>query len=220
MRRLFAAIFCTALSAGAFAASAPMSPEVAGIAHRWAKITYQTPGGEQEAAFKALADDAARLAAGAPDAAQPKVWEAIVLASYAKANGGLGALSAVKQARDLLLAAEKIDPDTLDGSVYTSLGSLYAKVPGWPIGFGSKDKARGYLETALAKNPNGIDANYFYGDLLADQGEYAKAAEHLRRALEAPPRPGREDADAGRRAEARALLDTLHNRHPEQVAAQ
>lgn len=220
MTRLVAAIFCTALTTGAFAASAPMTPEVAGLAHRWAKIAYQMPGGEQEAAFKGLADDAAKLAAGSAEKAQPMVWEAIALASYAKANGGLGALSAVKQARDLLLAAEKIDPDTLNGSVYTSLGSLYAKVPGWPIGFGSKDKARSYLETALARNPAGIDANYFYADLLADQGDYAKAAEHLRRALEAPPRPGREDADAGRRSEARALLESLRSRHPEQVAAQ
>ena len=42
---------------------------------------------------------------------------------------------------DLLLAAEKINPAALNGSAYNSLGSLYAKVPGWPIGFGDKAKA-------------------------------------------------------------------------------
>jgi tetratricopeptide (TPR) repeat protein len=126
--------------------------------------------------------------------------------SYAKVAGGLGALSLVKRAREHLLAAEKLDATALDGSVYTSLGSLYAKVPGWPIGFGDKKKARAYLEQALALNPDGIDPNYFYGELLIDSGERAAGRARLEKALLAAPRPGREDADAGRRAEIEALL--------------
>ena len=35
----------------------------------------------------------------------------------------------------------------------SSLGVLYYKVPGWPIGFGDKDKARDLLQKALAVNP-------------------------------------------------------------------
>jgi hypothetical protein len=34
---------------------------------------------------------------------------------------------------------------------------------------------------------------------------------YLNRALAAPPRPGREDADAGRHAEIEALLKTLNS---------
>ena len=47
----------------------------------------------------------------------------------------------------------------LDGSAYNSLGVLYYKVPGWPVGFGDKAKARELLQKALAINPKGIDAN-------------------------------------------------------------
>lgn len=219
MRKLLAVLFTSLLAAGAFAAQTPLPEGVADIAHRWARINYQTPAKEQEQAFKALAEDAGKLATANPGRPEPMVWRAIVLAGYARANGGLGALSAVREARDLLLAAEKIDPDTLNGSVYTSLGSLYAKVPGWPLGFGDKAKARGYLEIALQKNPDGIDPNFFYADLLAAQGEYAKAEEHLQRALAAPPRPGREDADAGRRREAEALLEMVRSKRADQRAA-
>ena len=67
--------------------------------------------------------------------------------------------------------------------------------------FGDHDKAREYLERALKVNPNGIDQNYFMADFLLERGEHAKALEYFKKALNAPARPGREDADAGRRAE-------------------
>jgi tetratricopeptide (TPR) repeat protein len=196
------------LNAGAFAQPS-LDEAIADLSHRWAKVSYQTPEADREAAFRAVIASAQDVSRSFPGKAEPLIWQAIILASAAKAEGGLGALSKAKEARDLLLAAEKIDPSALNGSVYNSLGSLYAKVPGWPIGFGDKKKARDYLEKALALNPNGIDPNYFYADLLADQGQYVKAAEYLKRALAAAPRPGREDADAGRRQEANRLLQTV-----------
>jgi hypothetical protein len=56
-----------------------------------------------------------------------------------------------------------IDPRALQGSAYTSLGSLYYQVPGWPIGFGDDKRAEAMLLKALEINPDGIDPNYFYG---------------------------------------------------------
>lgn len=207
------------LSSAALAAPANLDDAIFDVAHRWAKVTYQTPEAEREAAFNGVINEAKQVTQAFPGKAEPLVWQAIVLSSAAKAQGGLGALSKVKEARDLLLTAEKINPTALDGSVYNSLGSLYAKVPGWPVAFGDKKKAREYLEKALAINPNGIDPNYFYADLLADQGEYAKAAEHLKRALAAPPRPHREDADAGRRQDVQHLLDSIRQKHGDQLAS-
>jgi Tfp pilus assembly protein PilF len=99
-----------------------------------------------------------------------------------------------------------MDERALDGSAHTSLGTLYHKVPRFPIAFGSEKKARMHLEKAIAISPGAIDVNYFYGEFLFDEGEYAKALQHLETALEAPPRPGREIADEGRRAEIRALM--------------
>jgi tetratricopeptide (TPR) repeat protein len=207
------------LNAASLAAPASLDDAIADEGHRWAKITYHTPEAGREAAFVPLIGYSRQVTESFPGRAEPLIWQAIILSSAAKAQGGLGALGKVKDARDYLFAAEKIDPTALNGSVYNSLGSLYAKVPGWPIGFGDKKKAREYFEKALAINPNGIDPNYFYADMLADEGEYAQAADHLKRALAAPARPGREDADAGRRQEASRLLETLKQQHGDQLVS-
>lgn len=205
-------VVCCLLLALPVSAGGHVEPGLAQLQHEWARIYYQTPVKAQEAEMEKLVERAHRYTAENPAAAEPRIWEAIILASYAKFKGGLGALSAAKKSRDLLLEAEKINPLALDGSVYTSLGSLYYKVPGFPIGFGSKKKAYGYLEKALEINPEGIDPNFFYADLLSEDGEYAKAAEYYRKAMAAPSRPGREDADAGRRKEAEAgLQNALKN---------
>jgi len=211
-------ILFASLNAAGFAAQPTLDDAIADLGHRWAKVSYQTPEAGREAAFAPLIAHAQQVAQSFPGRAEPMIWEAIILSSAAKAEGGLGALGKVKQARSLLLDAEKINPGALNGSIYNSLGSLYAKVPGWPIGFGDKKKATEYFEKALAINPDGIDPNYFYADLLADEGNYAQAADHLKRALAAPARPGREDADAGRRQEAMHLLESLRQKHGDQLA--
>jgi tetratricopeptide (TPR) repeat protein len=134
------------------------------------------------------------------------VWLAIVLSTDAGVTGGFGALGKVKEARRQLEAAEKINPDALNGSIYTSLGSLYYQVPGWPIGFGDDEKAETYLKKALAINPDGIDPNYFYGDFMLEEGNYQQAIKYLEKAAAAPPRPGRPLADKGRQAEVQQKL--------------
>ena len=105
-----------------------------------------------------------------------------------------------------------IDPQALAGSAYTSLGSLYYQVPGWPIGFGDDEKAEKMLTQALAINPDGLDPNYFYGDFLQRQKRYEEARAALEKALAAKDRPGRELADNGRRAEATALLQQVESK--------
>jgi tetratricopeptide (TPR) repeat protein len=193
------------LNAPAFA-DERLDAGIAQIQHEWAKASYQTPKDAQENAFKALTEEAHQLTVNNPNAPEALIWEGISNSSYAKAKGGLGALKFAEKARDLFLESEKINPQALQGSAYTSLGSLYYKVPGWPISFGDKKKARSYLEKALKINPTGIDQNYFYADFLEDQGEHAKAIEYFKNALAAPPRAGREDADAGRKKEIEVAL--------------
>ncbi len=178
-----------------------LDAEIAQVQHEWAKANYQTSKDAQESVFKNLTEETHQITVNNSNAPEAMIWEAISLSGYAKAKGGIGALKYAEKARDLLLAAEKINPQALQGSAYTSLGSLYYKVPGWPIGFGDKKKARTYLEKALQVNPNGIDPNYFYADFLSEQGDYAQAMEYYKKALAAPARTNREDADAGRKKE-------------------
>jgi Tfp pilus assembly protein PilF len=94
----------------------------------------------------------------------------------------------------------------------TSLGALYYQVPGWPLGFGDKKKAREYLEKAVKISQNGLDANYFYGDFLVDRKEYTKAVAVLERALAAPTLDQRPVADRGRRDEIEALLEVARSK--------
>ena len=115
----------------------------------------------------------------------------------------------MKEARSKLEKAEQVQPGAYGGSALTSLGALYYQVPGWPIGFGDKDKARSNLQAALKIDPDGIDTNYFYADFLYSEGDYAGAQRAAQRALAAAPRPGRELADKGRRGEIMALMDKI-----------
>jgi tetratricopeptide (TPR) repeat protein len=194
-------------SASAGAQAPGFAAELSAIQSQWAQANYAAPAGEARVrAFEALSQRADAFVRANPQRAEALIWQGIVLSTYAGAKGGLGALKLAKQSRAALEAAMKIDPEALDGSAYTSLGALYYKVPGFPLGFGDKDKARKYLEQALAISPNGLDANFFYGEFLLEQERYAQAREHLQRAMDAPARPGRELADAGRRKEIEALL--------------
>ena len=200
------AALLAAASAHAAAADPAFDAQLLSIQQEWARVNYDTPAGEARAqAFDALEKRAEAFVQQHPGRAEALIWEGIVESSYAGAKGGLGALGLAKEARGNLEAALRIDPRALDGSAYTSLGTLYYKVPGFPIGFGDDDKARDLLRKALEINPAGIDPNYFYAEILYEDGDYRGALEHLERAARAPARPGRERADQGRRAEIAAL---------------
>jgi len=194
-----------ALQAGA----AGLDDDIDQIQQEWAVIQYKVPEAQRVDRFTSLAQQAHAVTQANPQRAQAHVWEGIVLSSLAGAKGGLGALGIVKQAKAEYEAAIQIDPNTLSGSALNSLAVLYYKVPGWPVGFGDNAKAEQLFKQALAVNPDGIDPNYFYADYLVYRERYADALPYLEKSLKAPPRAGREVADAGRREEARALLEKV-----------
>jgi tetratricopeptide (TPR) repeat protein len=211
MKTLHALIAVAALACSMPAPAASADPafdaELLALQQAWAQANYHTPPGDaQVLAFEQLEKRAEAFTQSHPGRAEALIWEGIIESSFAGAKGGLGALSLAKEARANLEKALKLDPAALDGSAYTSLGTLYYKVPGFPLGFGDDDKAQAMLQKALELNPHGIDPNFFYGEFLTEQGHYAEALEYLQRAAGAPPRPGREAADQGRRAEIAALI--------------
>jgi tetratricopeptide (TPR) repeat protein len=194
------------------AAAGPVEDTVAELQRDWEVVRYQSAPTEREKRFEVLAARAHKASEAHPGRSEPLVWEGIILSSLAGEKGGLGALGMVKQAKALYESAIQIDGNALEGSAYNSLGVLYYKVPGWPVGFGDKAKARELLQKALAINPKGIDPNFFYAEYLMEVKQPEEAIAYLERALQAPPRPGRQVADTGRREEARALLDKLKSR--------
>ena len=202
----FLILMSTALLVGIAVAGEPATGSVNQVRDRWAQINYQLPKPQREAAFEELLHQSEKISQATPRDAAALIWEGIVLSSLAGEKGGMGALGLVKRARADFEAAIKLDASALDGAAYTSLGALYYQVPGWPLGFGDDAAARTMLRKGLAIDPDGIDANYFYADFLRDQKDWAGARAAFQKALAAPPRPGREVADAGRRQEAQTKL--------------
>ncbi len=191
------------------AMAAPVDEAITQLQRDWEVIRYQTPPAERAQRYETLAAKAHTVSEGFPGRSEPLIWEGIVVSSWAGEKGGLGALGLVKKAKALYEQAIAIDGAALEGSAYNSLGVLYYKVPGWPVGFGNKDKAKELLQKALALNPQGIDPNFFYAEYLVETNHESEAVSYLERALQAPARPGRQIADTGRREEIRALLAKL-----------
>jgi tetratricopeptide (TPR) repeat protein len=185
---------------------------VAELQHDWAIANYKLTGDAQEKAFEALIARSDAAVLSNPKSADLLIWDGIIKSSFAGAKGGLGALSLAKAARDSLEAALKVDDQALSGSAYTSLGTLYASVPGWPVGFGNDKKAAKMLQKAIEINPDGIDSNYFYADYLLQEKQYKKAEEYLLKAQNAAPRSDRPVADEGRLKEIHAALSIVREK--------
>ena len=183
--------------------------EVNALRTEWEHVNFELAAPEQEAAYGDLLTRCDELLTAQPEDPQALTWCGIVRSSFAGVVGGLDALGYAKAARDDFERAVAIDPTVSQGAALTSLGTLYARVPGWPVGFGNDKKALKYLEAGLEANPQGIDNNFFLAEFLAGEGEATRAKEHLQRVLNAAPRPGRAAADAARKAEAEALLAKL-----------
>ena len=187
------------------AVHADVLDDIKPLQQRWAEVNYQLDEGQRESAFEALLQQADAVVQANTDKAEAYIWRGIIASSYAGAKGGLGALSLTKQSKADLEQAIALDDTALQGSAYTSLGVLYYKVPGWPVGFGSDKKARAMLTKAVELNPQGIDPNYFYAEFLLEERDYKAAMRYLELAKHAPARPDRLLADSGRQQEIAAL---------------
>ena len=198
-------------------AFAGMDEDVFQLKKTWEQLKYKTPLQEQEKGFEALLSQSQKITSQYPDKAEPLVWQGIIEGTFAGVRNGisgqLAALSLVKDAKIHFEQAIKIDPQGSNGSAYTSLGSLYYQVPPWPIAYGDNEKARELLVKGVNLNPDGIDANFFYGEFLYKRGELNKATEVLKKGLQAAPREGREIADEGRKKEINDLLKKIADKN-------
>ena len=207
-----AVLFFCARSIAVQAAENPsFEAEILQLSHDWEGVKFQVVSrDEREKQMAALAAHANDIALRYQHRSEAIIWVGIITseqASMASENGSpLKALSFAKRARDILEHAEKVEPVALDAAAPTTLGVLYDRVPGFPIGFGDKSKARRYLQEAIVNAPNGLDANYFYGDFLYKQHEYPEAVKILQHALMLPVLASRPIWDQSCRAAIRDLL--------------
>lgn len=190
----------------------PTSAEVQEVKDAWAEAKYNLKGDEQIEAFETLITRIDTLREQGGDPAEWDLWEGTVLSTYASLKGGMGALKMVTRARDLLEKSLEQAPHLEDSLAYGVLGTLYYRVPKWPVGFKDGKKAKRYLQKAVASAPESIDANFYYGEYLASQKEYKEAQTYFSLAMQAPHRPDRELSDMGRRHEIQQALDALNKR--------
>jgi tetratricopeptide (TPR) repeat protein len=184
-----------------------MDADIHSIELQWEHIKFDEDGSpNQFAHIDALAKFAASLVEKYPGRVEPLIWEGIVTSEEAGMAGTLSAMGYAKTARAVLEQAYEKDPAALDAGAPTSLGVLYSRVPGFPIGFGDNKKARELLTQAVSLAPNGMDANYFYADFLMTQHEYATAEKVLKHASALPPQKNRPLWDKNRRAVIRELM--------------
>ena len=182
------------------------------IESEWAAIYYTVPRPQQEAAYDALLDKTEKLVSQYPNSSEPLYWQAVILATRAELQDGFSALKAIHKARDLLQRVIDTDPQTAKGSAYVVLGTLYYMVPKWPIAFGDNDKALSLFQEALKINPDGIDANYFYGDFLLTRKRTREAKAYFEKALAAPTRKEQEFADNQLKNEVKQALQSIKKR--------
>ncbi len=188
---------------------ADQGSDVLHLQQRWAEVNYQLDGKAKVLAFEKLMDDAALITGEYPEAAPAWIWSGIIKSTFAGVKGGMGALKFAKAAKVDLERALDIEPESMNGSAYTSLGTLYFNVPGWPVGFGSDKKAEALLLKAISINPEGIDSNYFFADYLKSEKRYQEAETYLLKAQSAPARLKRPLADAGRQKEIALALSEV-----------
>jgi tetratricopeptide (TPR) repeat protein len=184
------------------------SPDPAALARRWDHVNFEIADpARAETEADALERDAEALAKNHPGQPEPLIWEAAAVLAKADARRNLSSLPLAGRARRLLERAVAEGASGEEGAfAYAVLGTLYGEMPGFPLGFGDRDRARADFQKALAMAPANVEVNVLWGDFLLHHRDFADAEAAAKRALNAPARPGRPVGDRYRRQEAQALL--------------
>lgn len=206
---LIAAVFSIALTNGAKAQT--IDETFSEFENRWAMTVFELPIGKRDRALKSLLFEARDLAHRYADLPRAAAWHGIVANECVRARCLSRSTRLRKEARDALLKAESLDPLVLDGLVYATLGTLYSEAPSYLGGFGSKTRGIGYMWKAIVLDPEGLDANYLYAELLVDEKRYRDAREVLINASALPARTDHLRADLGRHRQIQALLEEVES---------
>lgn len=184
------------------------------IESEWATIYFAADTSDKKSAYTRLLKRITNLSNEMPNTPELLFWQATIIASRAEHQNGIEALTAIHKAQELLLKTIAIKPETMDGSAFVTLGTLYYLAPGWPIAFGDDNKAEKYLKKGLQINPNGIESNYYYGHFLLTQDRPQKALEHFNIALKGPVRKEQVFADTQLKEEVKKIMTQIDTINP------
>ena len=179
------------------------------LENNWAKTRYVTPSDKRIPEFTTMLIMLNNAPLACLNSAEYQIIEAMIKGSMAKLQSRFKAIKQIKQIKRHLEKAIRRKPSAMNGLGWTLLGLLYDKSPGWPFSLGDDEKAEQAYLNGLKYNPDGMDANYYYGDFLLRKGRLEEARKFLYKASQADLRSGHEIADQGRMGDIRRSFAKL-----------
>lgn len=113
-------------------------------------------------------------------------WKAVAMGKMAEDSGVLNALKMLRPMEELLLKVVAIDEKYENAGAHRALGRIYHKLPGFPISFGSSQKALRHLQRAHELFPRDVITRAFYAEVLFDTGRTDEARRHASFVLSTP----------------------------------
>ena len=113
-------------------------------------------------------------------------WKAAAMGKMAEDSGIVNALRMIRPMENLLLKVVALDEKYENAGAHRALGRIYHKLPGFPISFGSNQKALMHLKRAHELFPRDVITRAFYAELLYDVGRKDEARKHADFVLATP----------------------------------
>ncbi|WP_090314776.1 TRAP transporter TatT component family protein [Nitrosomonas oligotropha] len=113
-------------------------------------------------------------------------WKAAAMGKMAEDSGIVHALRMIGPMENLLLKVVSLDEKYENAGAHRALGRIYHKLPGFPISFGSNQKALMHMKRAHELFPRDVITRAFYAELLYDVGRKEEARKHADFVLATP----------------------------------
>ncbi|WP_304905569.1 TRAP transporter TatT component family protein [Nitrosomonas sp.] len=113
-------------------------------------------------------------------------WKAVAMGKMAEDSGIVNAFRMLRPMEKMLLKVITLDEKYENAGAHRALGRMYHKLPGFPISFGSNQKALAHLKRAHELFPRDVITRAFYAEVLFDEGRKAEARRHADFVLAAP----------------------------------
>ena len=121
-----------------------------------------------------------------PEDVRGLFWKAASMGKMAEDGGVLNALKMLRPMEELLLKVVTLDEKYENAGAHRALGRMYHKLPGFPISFGSNQKALQHLQRAHELFPRDVITRAFFAELLFDVGRTEEARRHASFVLATP----------------------------------
>lgn len=113
-------------------------------------------------------------------------WKAAAMGKMAEDSGMVNALRMLRPMENLLLKVVMLDEQYENAGAHRALGRIYHKLPGFPVSFGSNQKALMHLKRAHELFPRDVITRAFYAELLYDEGRKDEERKHADFVLATP----------------------------------